>query len=181
MNFTCLDPWDKGIFFAFQKIQSPVMDCLLGYPTLLGNSFFLLSAVIILIFFLDRERAGEKITAVVFTVMTTYWATEFLKDLLARPRPYRLWSEAVLTFGTAWSASFPSGHAATAFAVAHTLNKIYNGKMPWLYAVAAWAGLTRIYTGVHYPTDVLAGAVLGIACSAAVGAVIDRTFSARKA
>lgn len=174
MIFDYLNPWDKEIFFAFQSVRHPVLDILLGFPTILGDTWFLLSAIVLLILFLDRDRAAEKITSVVFAVLTCYWVVEPLKSFFMRPRPYRLWPGVTLTFGTAWSYAFPSGHTATAFAAAYLLNRFYGGRMLWLYGIAAWVGITRIYTGVHYPTDVLGGAVLGIACAAFAGIVLDR-------
>jgi undecaprenyl-diphosphatase len=61
--------------------------------------------------------------------------------------------------------SFPSGHAASAVAAAVTLARLWpNGRLVlWLLAVLV--AVSRIYVGVHYPLDVLGGAVLGLACA----------------
>jgi len=157
--------WDKHIFFYFQKVQCAFLDYLLGFPTLLGDTVVLLSVTAVMILFLDRKKTSQKITFAVFTILSSYWVVSFLKDYFHRPRPYEFWKNVVLTFGKAPSESFPSGHTAAAFAVAHLLNRLYQGKMPWLYGIAAWVGITRIYTGVHYPTDVVAGAIVGVGCS----------------
>ncbi len=61
------------------------------------------------------------------------------------------------------SASFPSGHAATAFAAAVAVGAFYPGFRRPLLALAAVVALSRVYLGVHYATDVLAGSALGVA------------------
>jgi undecaprenyl-diphosphatase len=172
--FSSMDKWDHAVFFAFQRIQSSTLDVVLGYPTLLGDTFLLLSVLLVGILFLDRDKVAEKITLCVFAVLTTYWVVTLLKDFFGRPRPWELWPGVALTFGKAANPAFPSGHTAVAFAAAYTLNRIYPGKMSWLYAVAGWVGITRIYTGVHYPTDVLAGAVVGIACAIVATALFNK-------
>jgi membrane-associated phospholipid phosphatase len=67
------------------------------------------------------------------------------------------------------SASFPSGHTATAFATAVAVGLVYPRLRLPLLALAALVALSRIYLGMHYSTDVLAGLVLGVAVGAAVG------------
>jgi undecaprenyl-diphosphatase len=64
--------------------------------------------------------------------------------------------------------SFPSGHAATAFAGATMLAAYLPRYRVPLYVLAVLIALSRLYNGVHYPTDVIAGAVLGIATATAL-------------
>lgn len=173
--FSCLDPLDRSVFFMFQKIQSAFLDNALGFPTVLGETVFLISIVMVAVFFLDRANPMEKSARAVFSILTAHWSVSFLKDFFARPRPYEVWPHAALTFGKTYGMAFPSGHAAVAFAAAHTLNIVYHGKISWGYAIAAWVGITRIYTGIHYPSDVLAGALVGILC----GEMTDRLFKQR--
>ncbi len=105
-----------------------------------------------------KKKSLEIGVVVAATVVETY----ALKYIVKRPRPYVTYPD-INAVDTEGSPSFPSGHTSGAFALATSLSLNY----PKWYVVVpsfAWAGLTgysRMYLGVHYPTDVLAGAALG--------------------
>ena len=95
-----------------------------------------------------------------------------LKEFIERPRPYNLdpevWANAgyeyvwpgLIKQSSSWS--FPSGHTSSSFAFA---TAVFANNKKWgiaAYVLAALIGFSRIYLGVHYCTDVLAGAVVGI-------------------
>ncbi len=68
--------------------------------------------------------------------------------------------------------SFPSGHAATSFAGAVVLVLLVRRAVPLLFVLAAAVAFSRVYVGVHYPLDVLAGAVLGTTVALAFAAIL---------
>lgn len=89
-------------------------------------------------------------------------AAEILKPWVDRVRPCFVVPEAhLLVPGQARSPSFPSNHAANAFAAAVMISWILPGPGRWAYLLAALIALSRVYLGVHYPLDVAAGALLG--------------------
>ncbi len=95
------------------------------------------------------------------TIAETY----ALKTLINRKRPYKKYAGQLSPLLSKSTASFPSGHTSTAF---YTATWLTLEKPKWYVAVPSylWAGLvahSRNYTGVHYLTDVLAGAALGSA------------------
>lgn len=84
----------------------------------------------------------------------------FLKQLFARPRPTVDLGAIVVGGGAEWF-SFPSSHAAIAWAMAVVLTHYEPRAKWWFIALAAFISLSRIYLGVHYPFDVLVGGLLG--------------------
>jgi membrane-associated phospholipid phosphatase len=106
---------------------------------------------------LDRPRAAEWRRAV-STVAGTYALNTALKLVVCRRRP-ELPGLPALT-DTATRLSFPSAHASTSFAGARCYARL-GLPVPTMYGLATGLALSRLYLGVHYPSDVLFGAALG--------------------
>jgi undecaprenyl-diphosphatase len=114
-------------------------------------------------------------------------ATVWLADLLAialkaatdRPRPSEVVPEADPLLGGTVGTSLPSGHAATSFAGAVVLALLVRRAVPALVVLALAISFSRVYVGVHYPFDVLAGAALGAAVALAVGRPAAERLGAR--
>lgn len=106
----------------------------------------------------DPPRRGRWRRAVV-AVATAYMANTALKVAVRRRRP-ALEGLPPLA-GTPTGLSFPSAHATSSFAAARAYSALVPG--PPLYALACALSLSRLYLGVHYPSDSLAGMALGTA------------------
>lgn len=150
---------EQAFYLINHEIQSPYLD----YPMLLithaGDG--LTQGLVAGGFYI----AGEKDTATLLTsaLAKTWWTTAILKRLVQRPRPGVTLDDVhfVGNYAIKDNKSFPSGHTTGAFAVATVLSDQYPKYTPYFYTYASLVGISRIYTGVHYPSDVLAGALLG--------------------
>ena len=108
-----------------------------------------------------------------------------LKNMIARVRPYEQFSDILLLLERQRDFSFPSGHACSSFAAACALywtseerNRVIGVLSLILAALIAWS---RLYVGVHFPTDVLCGVLIGIFSAWAAGRLIAGLQNRRRA
>lgn len=142
---------------------------------------FGMSYILVLIFFplwLSRRRALA--IDVLVVVLLSIACEMALKALVARERPFMvlddLNSSQVGILDTASGYSFPSGHATRAFAVGVLLWLSLKGTLRHMIPCgAALVAVSRVYLGLHWPTDVIAGALLGTSLALAVYAVGKRS------
>ncbi len=117
----------------------------------------------------------------------TVWAADLislvLKSTVDRQRPYETLAEADPLLRASVGNSFPSGHAATSFAGAVILAYLLPRALPALLLLATLVAVSRVYVGVHYPLDILAGAALGALVAGIVMAALrlrPRTSAGRR-
>ena len=104
----------------------------------------------------------------VIAVALADWSATGLKALTDRERPPLRYAEPKALVHVPHDGSFPSGHAATSFAGATILAFAFPRLAPVLYVLAAAVAFSRVYVGVHYPLDVIGGAVLGVLLATAL-------------
>lgn len=129
-----------------------------------------------------RQATGEMamISAFVFLgVGVPGLMTNLLKRLVGRARPTEFDSAGAFSFQNVlndWTfQSFPSGHSATATAMAFTIGFLWRPLFPVLLVIGIVVAISRVPVGMHYPTDILAGVVVGM-----LGAYLIRNVFARK-
>jgi undecaprenyl-diphosphatase len=115
-----------------------------------------------------RSRWQDFVTLGAALLLTTIVADHTLKPAINRPRPFVTDPRVRVIGGPPSDASFPSGHAANSFAGALVLSAtVPEGRIAW-WLLAVAIAYSRVYLGVHYPLDVLAGAIVGLSCAGIV-------------
>jgi len=145
------------------NLRTPALNPIIGFITHLGNAGILwIALTIAMICYRKTRRVG--ITCALSIIISFTVANLILKPLVARIRPYDLIQELGITIEVQSDKSFPSGHATNALACAWVMFRCMKRRygLPALI-LALVICLTRLYVGVHYPTDVLAGIAIGIA------------------
>lgn len=100
--------------------------------------------------------------------------TEIIRFFWLRPRPFEILDDLNLLMNHASGGSFPSGHASLAFAVATAVYYYYPKTSILFFIAAANVGLARIALGLHWPTDILGGAAVGIFSAWLINALIRK-------
>ncbi|MCS7254014.1 MAG: phosphatase PAP2 family protein [Armatimonadota bacterium] len=145
-------------------------DMLMLTVTHLGkNALFWLLLIVWLWCCKGFKRMAMALIAVLLVLSLTDLLTgRFMKDIWKRPRP-ALVEAGVRTIEPAGkSPSFPSAHAANWFAAARALSHFIPEGKPSLFVIASLVAYSRIYLGVHYPSDVIAGCIVGYAVASIV-------------
>ena len=153
---------DRAVFFFFNKtIANPVCDIVVKFFLKVPGKYIIIPVVFI---FLFSKRKYFKNTALI--VLASYTVTNFaytaLKYAVKRPRPFLLMEDVRLIAGTHQGYSFPSGHSAISFCLATVIAMRYPQMRYIAFIAAALVALSRMYLGVHYPSDVTVGAFLGV-------------------
>jgi undecaprenyl-diphosphatase len=119
-------------------------------------------------------RRGSLLIAVLLADIVADALAGGLKAATQVERPPLRYAHPKALIGLPSGSSFPSGHTATSFACATVLSYFAPRAAPAFYLLALAIGFSRIYVGVHWPLDVLGGAVLGVAVGLAVTALLRR-------
>jgi undecaprenyl-diphosphatase len=127
-----------------------------------------------------RLPALKVLVALCLTIGATDLVSHrLIKPLVHRPRPDPTQMVVILRAPHGGRYSFPSNHAANCFAGAVFLSSVYPPLRILLYTAAALVAYSRVYVGVHYPIDVLGGALLGLALGS-IGAAAFRKWASRQ-
>lgn len=152
---------DLEILLMIQNLSNPLFDAIGKIFNILGEKGWIFIACSLILMINKKTRVAGFVLFIVLGI--TGLSTEIIKEFVERPRPFVAYpSIAPLYNETSLYSSFPSGHTSMAFAFATTMALFYpKYKFP-LFTMAIIMGFTRLYGFVHYPTDVIAGAMIGI-------------------
>lgn len=174
---------ELDILHALQEIHGNVLDKIMLFISSLGSAGIVwILAALSLIFVPavgkeSKEHLKERRIAGIIVLLSLL--LEFIsvnlviKNIVQRPRPFQV-DASVIPLIMPGETSFPSGHTASSFAAA-TAIFLYRKKagIPALI-LAGLIAFSRLYLFVHFPTDVLAGMVIGIVCGVVVNQLVKR-------
>ncbi|MEO6693594.1 MAG: phosphatase PAP2 family protein [Ignavibacteria bacterium] len=155
---------DEALFyFVNVSLANPVTDRLMPFITE-RNNWFIFYVLIWLYLMFKGGRRG-KITAILIVpliLLSDQFSNNIIKTFFQRIRPCHILPDINLLIGCSDAYSFPSIHAVNNFAAATLFSYFYPRMKYFLYAGAFIISVSRIFVGVHYPFDVIGGAVIGI-------------------
>lgn len=167
---TEIKKWDESLFLYLNAQRLDWMDPVM--KTLTGTYIWIpLYAFLIYLIFKSHGVTGFWYVGfmVLLILLADKFTSDFMKPYFERLRPCHdpRWEGMIHTYaGCGGKFGFASSHASNTFAVASYMFLIFRGKikaMGWLFLWAGIIAYTRIYLGVHYPMDILVGALVGIA------------------
>ena len=175
-----MNGFDNNILqFIQNHMRSSVMDEAMIVVTSLGNLGIIWIAISA--FILIRKKNKTAVIGVLCAMLLgTILGQEILKNIIQRPRPFLESSVINMIIEKPVSYSFPSGHTTAAFAAAGILSKYFKKYSVLFFTIAILIGFSRLYLYVHYPTDVIAGAILGLVCSRIVYNGLNRNKVIKK-
>ncbi|MBI4153640.1 phosphatase PAP2 family protein [Candidatus Woesebacteria bacterium] len=133
-------------------------------------------AGLLILWLIDGKIKREQVLHAVLAVALAWGIAQVVKGLFPTIRPFELNDLTPLVLLPRNDGAFPSGHAAAAFALATTI-WLHDKKVGWAFVIGALiVGVARVWGNVHYPIDILGGAVLGVAAAFVIGKVHVRKF-----
>lgn len=160
---------DQDLFLWLNGQHNPFWDAVMALVT---NKLTWIPLYLLLIYCLIKQFKSWAIVYILCIIavvaLSDQLASALIKPYFARPRPCHdpaLESLVHLIGGCGGAYGFVSSHAATSFGIAMIFNLLPTKQLPgirWLFLWAAVYSYSRIYVGVHYPLDILGGAVAGI-------------------
>lgn len=159
-------PWEFDILYAIQEWHGPMLDKVMVILSTLGDGGILWIALALLLIAIPSTRKGG-IQMMIAIVLTFIVGNLILKNCVDRLRPCQIDETVALLVRIPSDSSFPSGHTMNSITAATSLC-LYNWKagVPAM-VLALLIAFSRLYNFVHFPTDVLAGIVVGV-CGAFV-------------
>lgn len=154
--------YDEDLLHYLMDMRRPWLDDVMLLASALGAAGFIwwITALITMVFPARRVAAFQMLLA---GMLTWGLSEHLLKPAFDRPRPFEADASITVIDAKPVTPSFPSGHAAMAVAYALGGSRMIPGSAWVWWPLAAIVAVSRVYTGVHWPSDVIGGAILGLA------------------
>ncbi|MGG4488618.1 phosphatase PAP2 family protein [Metabacillus idriensis] len=153
------------------------MNCFFRNITHIGGATFTISICLLLIFMTDGATRMAAISSAA-ALLISHLPVAFVKKRYPRKRPYLALLEIKVTANPLEDHSFPSGHTTAVFSVIIPFLFILPQAAILLLPLGVIIGVSRMYLGLHYPSDVLAGCLLGTTAGITCFLLINKYFGA---
>lgn len=168
-----LNNLDQSILFFIQmNFHFPILNQIMILFSEAGNRGFIW-ILISLILLISKKTRYIGLVTLGALILSAIMGELILKHLIERPRPYVDFPAVQLLADKASSSSFPSGHTASAFAAAYVLSRYLKKWAPLFWLIAIVIAFSRLYLFMHYPSDVVAGIVIGLLCGKMATSLYD--------
>lgn len=164
-------------YFVNNNLSNSFFDLVMPFLTEVDN--WLLIYIFGFYYLIFKCGKVGRITAaalILTIILSDQISSTFIKEYIGRLRPCHTLPDVNLLVGCGGGKSFPSSHAANNFAAATVITYFFRKNYSFFYIIAAVVAFTRIYIGVHYPFDVIGGAVLGVGIGFLTAFCIDLIF-----
>lgn len=132
---------------------------------------WILYAGLVVLWFIDGKIKKEQVIHALIAGGVAWTLTLAIKNIFPTLRPYMVNGLATGVLFTPTDGAFPSAHTAMAFSLAVTIF-MHDGKIGWAYLIGAlFIGVARVVANVHYPIDILGGALIGTSVALIIGKV----------
>ena len=145
--------------FVNLSYHTPFTNLLAQLVSCMGILYFGL-AVALILYLLGGEKEKHVAKRLFVILLVTYVLVQIVKSCVMRPRPYTVLSTLIVV-SLESDFSFPSGHTALSTVWSYVLGKNY-GHRRYFMIIPILVGISRLYLGVHYPSDVIVGFLFGI-------------------
>lgn len=157
---------DCNVFFLINRtLHNPVFDVVLPFLTdlnrMLGGKIFFIALLLFLL--VKGKRTGRLVVLLLIITITLsdQFSSFVVKPFIHRERPCRTLEGVRLLIDCGSGKSFPSSHAVNMTAAAVVFAYGYCRWKWWFYSLAGLIAYSRVYVGVHYPSDIIGGAIIG--------------------
>ncbi len=164
---------NQVVFFIQANWHRPILDGIMPFISRIGDLGMIWIAIAVILFFIPKYKKYG-VMVVLGVLLAALSGELILKHLVERVRPCNLYPWVSMLIPRPQDFSFPSGHTSASFAAMTVIWRANKKFGIAAFLLALLIASSRLYLFVHYPTDILAGAVLGFLCGVTAIKIYDK-------